>query len=385
MARHTLGLAMIMKNEVEDLDRIVKDYGKFFDKIYVTVTDKKTYTALLKSDTANLVDLSYFKWIDHFGKARNYNLNQVKTDYWMWLDLDDDIEGAENLAQVIDHMVTNDLDVVWIQYDAVRRVDTSESGSTLWRERIIKTASKLEWRNVAIHETLGIEKEIKQEFLPQVIIKHRKTIEQLSESWERNRAILERDWQRSHGVETAWYQSLDLMQLGDYEGAIEKLLFVARHGKIKLLRFEVWQNLCECYLQMGQYDAALAATNEANAIVPDHPRPWYQRFSIYMAMGHPGPALEAAEIAMSKRIQGNQLISTQDPSWYQYKGPFTVARAYLSIGNVERAYQLYSEVKRIAPQYIEEQSKAAGIEWDAVFEQAYNDKLSADQIFKNVG
>jgi hypothetical protein len=107
--RRTLGLAMIMKDEVEDLDRIVKDYGRFFDKIYVTVTDQKTYTALrkrfpAKSATTGPVELSYFKWIDHFGKARIYNQRQVKTDYWMWIDLDDEIEGAEKLPLVLELM-----------------------------------------------------------------------------------------------------------------------------------------------------------------------------------------------------------------------------------------------------------------------------------------
>lgn len=66
------------------------------------------------------------------------------------------------------------------------------------------------------------------------------------------------------------------------------------------------------------------------------------------------------------------VVLGHDPSLSQYRGPFMVAQAYLSIGNTERAYQLYTQVKKAAPQYIEELSVANGVRWDDTFEQAYN-------------
>jgi tetratricopeptide (TPR) repeat protein len=371
-SRPTLSLAMIMKDEIEDLDRIVKDYGQYFDKIYVTVTHQKTYDALQKSTLATQVELSYFKWIDHFGKARLYNQQQVKTDYWMWIDLDDEIEGAENIPQVFDHMVTNNLDVIWFQYDYVPRVNLSDPGSILWRERIIKTAPNLAWSDVAVHETLdeAIQGDIKEELLPNVMIKHRKKAEQFQVSQDRNKLILEKDWQRAPGAITGYYLGRTLGGLGDYEGAIEKLLFAAQNSEIIPVRFGAWQNICECYLKTGQYDTALAAANEVAAIDSDHPAPWYQRFAIYRAMGDYVLALQSAEIAMSKRMEGGRgLMLTQDQSLYQYKGPFDIARAYLEFGNVERAYELYQHVKKIAPEYIDEQSIASNVQWSDAFEK----------------
>jgi hypothetical protein len=381
--RHTLGLAMIMKDEVEDLDRIINDYGKYFDKIYVTVTDRKTYTALSKRFPAkpaadSLVELSYFKWIDHFGKARRFNQQQIKTDYWMWIDTDDEIEGAENIPSMVEYMVTNDLDVVWFLYDYVRRVNLSEPGSISWRERIVKTAPNLAWNDVAVHETLdeAIQGDIREELHSNVIIKHRKTAEQFPLSRDRNKLILEKDWLRAPNAVTGYYLGGTLTELGDYEGAIEKLSFAAEHSDIRPVKFGAWENLYECYFRTGDYNAALIAIGECIAIDPDHPGPWYKKFTVYGAMGLHDEAMQSAETAMSKRIQGNLEIVSNDPTWYQYRGPFAVAQAYLSIGNVERAHQLYQEVKKIAPGYIDEISKATSVQWGAVFEQAYKDKLT---------
>jgi tetratricopeptide (TPR) repeat protein len=381
--RCTLGLAMIMKDEVEDLDRIINDYGRFFDKIYVTVTDKNIYDTLHKkfnknSEAYKKAELSFFKWIDHFGKARTYNTQQVRTDYWMWIDLDDEIEGANNIPTVLEYMVTNNLDAVWFQYDYAPRVTLSDPASISWRERIIKTASNLTWKDEAIHEYINIQEDIRQDFLSQVVIKHRKTAEQLRVTGERNRIILEKDWQRSHRAITAWYMGKYLTRMGDYEGAIEKFLFVTEQSEIKPERFRAWQALGDIYIETGNYEASLDAANEGIAIYPDHPGPWYLKFAVYAATGDYDTALQSAEIALSKRIEGEMARYSHDPSKYEYRGPFAVAQAHLLRGNIERAYELYLQVKKTTPEYIDEASKAMGVQWGIVFEQAHRDKLTED-------
>lgn len=380
--RRTLGLAMIMKDEIEDLDRIVRDYGKYFDKIYVTATEKKTHTALTKKiaknpDVYNKLELSYFKWIDHFGKARIYNQKQIKTDYWMWIDTDDEIEGAEHLPSVPEYMDTNNLDDVWFPYDYTRRVSIIEHETATWRERIIRTNSELKWSDDAVHENINAPGNNNENFLSNIIVKHRRTADQQQLSMERNRVILEKDWQRSRRVPTAYYLGATYKDSGDYAGAVEKLLFVVNHNSTSAaLKFKAWQLLFDCYFITGNYDAALAATDACIAIASGHPAPWYQRFTAYRAMGYDTAAMQVAEIAMSIRIDPEgelAVVLGHDPSLSQYRGPFMVAQAYFSIGNIERAYQLYTEVKKIAPQYIEELSAANGTQWSDTFEQAYAD------------
>ena len=377
--RSTLGLAMIMKDEIEDLDRIIRDYGKYFDKVYVTATEKKTYTALTKKiaknpDVYKNLELSYFKWIDHFGKARIYNQKQIETDYWMWIDTDDEIEGAEHLTSVSEYMNTNNLDDVWFPYDYTRRVSSMEHETATWRERIIRTASELRWSDDAVHENIDAQGEGSKNFLSNIIVKHRRTAEQQQSSMQRNRLILEKEWQRSKRVPVAYYLGATYKESGDYAGAMKKLLFVVSHNSTSAaLKFKAWQLLFDCYFHTGNYDEALAATDACIVIASGHPAPWYQRFTVYRAMGYDIAAMQVAEIAMAMHVDPEgelAVVLGYDPSLSLYRGPFMIAQAYLSIGNTERAYELYSEVKKIAPQYIEEQGTVE-VRWDSVFEHAH--------------
>lgn len=376
--RPTLGLTMIMKDEIDDLDRIIHDYGSSFDKVYVTVTDKKTYNTLRRRrangfEAGGLVVLSYFEWIDHFGKARLYNQKQIKTDYWMWIDLDDEIEGVEHLPRVVEYMIAKKLDAVVFRYDRTNRSSSTEPDPIQWRERVIRTGSDLRWGDKAVHENIYIEGNTDM-LLSDVIVKHRKTAEQKLLSSARNKLILENEWRREPSVETAQYLGASLMDEGDYDGAIEKILYVIKHSENKVERFRAWRRLSDCYLHLGQHEAALAATDECIAIDSSHPDPWYQKFVICQVMNRYHTAVYFAEIAMSKSLEGEMaVLLVNDPSLYEYRGPFDVAKIYLSIGNVERAYALYSEVKKKAPQYIKDISTENGVQWNDVFEQAYDE------------
>lgn len=371
-SRPTLALALIMKDEIDDLNRIISDYGQFFDKIYVTVTHRKTYLTLRKSFNSKLIELSYFKWIDHFGKARRYNQHQIKTNYWMWIDLDDEIVGADRLADTVNYMESNNLGAVWFQYDYIRHDESVGPTSVQWKVRVIKTSSELEWSDEAVHENIYIQEGIQHKLISErdIVIRHRKTSEELPISAERNRAILLNDWKQKPRAMTAHYLGRDYVMAGDHQSAIDMFLYVTQNSVNLALKFDAWQSLCESYFQTGNYAAALAAANEAMSLEPDHPGPRYQRFAVYWAMGEHKLALESAEIAMTKKVEGGDvgILLDHDPTWYQYKAPFNVARAYLAIGDNKKAYEIYSSVKKIAPQYIDELSKADGIQWHDVFE-----------------
>lgn len=377
-SRPTLGLAMIMKDEIEDLERILNECGDYFDKFYITATNKKLHTALKKKiadkhPAYKQVELSYFEWIDHFGKARLYNHSQIKTDYWMCIDPDDEIEGAENLSAVIDYMIEKNLDATVFPYETPRRTNLSEPVTIGWRERVIRTASGLKWSDKPIHENIYIEGDTDM-LVKSVVVKHRRTAAEKLQSGDRNKKILEKAWAESPSAEIAKYLGATLMDFGDYEGAIEKMLYSAENYESNAEKFRAWKRVSDCYALLGRYDAAIVAAGECIAIDPDHPGPWYQKFTVYQAAGMHSTAMYCAENALTKRDDGElAILLGSDPSQYEYRGPFSIAQAYLSLGKVERAYELYQHVKKVAPQYIEEQSAITGTQWSDAFEQAYDD------------
>ncbi|MCA9334853.1 tetratricopeptide repeat protein, partial [Candidatus Saccharibacteria bacterium] len=292
-----------------------------------------------------------------------------------WIDLDDEIVGAEKIAGELEYMVKNNLDVIWFRYDYIPRETLSDPESLSWRERIVKNAPNLEWRDVAVHETLdeSIQGEINEELRSEIIIKHRKTLDGFLKSNDRNQRILEKDWAAAPTAVTGYYLGRTLAGLGEYEDAIDKLVFAAEKSEIIPVQFESWLNLCDCYFALTKYDKALDAANKAMTIDPDHPMPWFKKFMVYQAQGMHTAAMHCAEMSLEKPVEGGRgLVLTVDLSWYQYKAPFEIARAYLAMGKNDRAYDLYKKVKDRAPQYIEELGTKMNISWDDMFEVAYN-------------
>src|SRR5438105_637203 len=113
----TLGLSMIT-NKADKTIEFLDKYGKYFDKWFITVADKdKEQYLILNKLMYDKINLSYYKWNDDFAAARNFNLDQITTDYWFWADDDDDIINPERLAELVNFMQQNRMEVLQFKYD----------------------------------------------------------------------------------------------------------------------------------------------------------------------------------------------------------------------------------------------------------------------------
>lgn len=111
-----------------------------------------------------------FPWCDDFSAPRNFLLEKVRTDYWMWMDADD-VLNEENLEKLksLKEALDPGIDVVMMEYAA----GFDQSGRTTFsyfRERIMKTSRNFRW-NGAVHETVIPEGNI---IYSDVVIRHRK-------------------------------------------------------------------------------------------------------------------------------------------------------------------------------------------------------------------
>ena len=148
----TVGLSQIT-NDAKATQKFIQKYGQYFDKYFITVADKnKTqYYELQKLDDPKL-ELSYFKWIDDFAAARNFNKEKIDTDYWFWADSDDDIIYPERISELVKYTVKNELDIVQLKYDYAQN-DNGDAISDHWRERLIKTSYEGKW-STPVHEII---------------------------------------------------------------------------------------------------------------------------------------------------------------------------------------------------------------------------------------
>ena len=164
----SLSLCMIVKNEEAVLERILKPVSQVMDAILIADTGSSDRTKeIAEQYTSQVFD---FPWCDDFSAPRNFLLEKVRTDYWMWMDADD-VLNEENLEKLksLKEALDPGTDVVMMEYAA----GFDQSGRTTFsyfRERIMKTSRNFRW-NGAVHETVIPEGNI---IYSDVVIRHRK-------------------------------------------------------------------------------------------------------------------------------------------------------------------------------------------------------------------
>ena len=191
----TLGLGMIVRDELKEFEQILKSVYDYIDNCFLTVTSEESLDAFEELiDKYPKLKVSYFHWVADFAKARNYNLKQIDTDYWFWLDSDDVIQHADYLPEQIERMERDELDVIFWPYNYMQN-DAGECLALHDRERLIRRSHPFKWEG-AIHETL-IGSDPRPGYEEQIIVLHNKRPEDAIHSTERNQKILLREYKKT--------------------------------------------------------------------------------------------------------------------------------------------------------------------------------------------
>ncbi|MDY4187594.1 MAG: glycosyltransferase family 2 protein [Candidatus Borkfalkiaceae bacterium] len=144
-----LSLCMIVKNEADKIEDLLKTAKKFADEIVVVdtgSTDKTVETVKRYADV-----FSEFKWMNDFSAARNYAFSLAGGKYLMWLDADDVItdENVEKINRLKNNFIA---DVYMAKY--VCGVDESGNAAlTYYRERIIINCAAAKFSG-KVHEAI---------------------------------------------------------------------------------------------------------------------------------------------------------------------------------------------------------------------------------------
>jgi glycosyltransferase involved in cell wall biosynthesis len=100
----TIGLALIAKDEAEDLPKLLASVEGAFDHVVLVDTGSTDLTVEVFEDwcqrTHQRHTVGTFQWRDDFGAARNHALSLLTTDWTCWADCDDTIHGARNLRRL---------------------------------------------------------------------------------------------------------------------------------------------------------------------------------------------------------------------------------------------------------------------------------------------
>jgi len=363
----TLGLSQITNDADATLNFVAK-YGKYFDKIFITVADKTKKQYNILKDRLPEANITYFKWIDDFAAARNFNLEQIDTVYWLWADSDDEIENPERLPEIVKYMAQNDLDLVQLKYDYAQN-EQGEAISDHWRERIIKTSYEGKW-STPVHEIIQ-GPPAHHEKSSWVTIKHNKTKEDVAKSILRNKAILEKHFEKTKDPRDAYYLGMTALGLKDPKTAIQWFLQHVKTSGWDEDQYRSWCRIADSEYILQNFDQALYATDEAIKLKPEFPDAYFIKVLIYTTEERFDKGIEWLKVAMAKPEP--HTLSIVDPTLYKWRGMAMGAQCYLFAGRIKEAFNLYKVV-------MSENPEAFDPHFQKLFEDAYYDSKAIDYL-----
>lgn len=339
----TLGLAIIVKEYDKRVHKLVMGMTKHVDTIYIQINGSDT---AIKEKLPDNVEVSAYEWNDNFADARNALHQEIKTDYWLWLDDDDVLEGAENLRDMCEDMKSTGTDVMYFPY----HYEIDEIGETViyqWRERILRTGIKGKWLGT-VHETFVPEEEVKVHKTDGAQVYHVKSEADKKKSQERNHKIL-LDMYKQTPRDPRYTHYLAISHHGreEWEEAIKMFLEHIRESGWPEESYRSWINIADCLFNQGKYDEAMDAATQAMKLLPHYPNAYYVMQQATFHQDHNEESLEWFSMAEQKPVP--ETSQAHDPTVYKFRAKLMAAMSFMFLGEPEQAYALMKKVEKIQP------------------------------------
>lgn len=353
--RPTISLACICKNERENFPRFLKSVAGCFDEIHITDTGSTDGTIeWLQSDEPSKivgckVNLHHFKWINDFSAARNASFEPVKTDYVLWLDLDDTLHNPDGFKLWRDHAMEFN-QFVLATYNYAMNKDGTPAVSFA-RERVFKMSLKPKWQYF-VHEGVVPPPGTHVSFATTWAVNHMRTDEDFAKDKSRNLKLIEA---RASELDARmkFYYGKELYENGNTEKAIRVLIEAVSdekcegHDRILGLQYACYALMAEADKMKPEFvaDKCVKAIDLAHkGLQLDPTRAEYNVIigECYLKLGNimaALPAFAAAEHSISGALPGGT-YSTPIFAYkqhYQDYPKIQKAKCYFHIGRLDDA------------------------------------------------
>lgn len=252
MKRPTIALCAIMRDEMSHLKEFLASVEGCFDEIHLTdtgsVDGSKEFAKEHGMDIAKTpVYVKDFTWVDDFAAARNFSMDGVKTDFVMWMDLDDVLSSKEEFKTWRDNvMLLNDFWLAPYNY----AYQDGKPIITFLRERVVRTSKKFAWE-FFIHEGMIAKEPVKAQVATNWTINHQRTEEDYRKDYERNVSMLEKKSKTEDlPPRLQWYFGKELHDKGRFAEGYTWLDRVIDNPRLELHdRILCFEYLVRCCLQ----------------------------------------------------------------------------------------------------------------------------------------
>ncbi len=380
-----ISLCLIVKpdpKEAKLLKNCLESAHKYVDEICITITGKnEKIEEVCRKYKAKV---SYFKWINDFAAARNFNFSQAKGDWIFWMDSDDKVKGGENLKNAVKLLEENGGDVGIMEY----LYDFDKFGNITVQHkkaRLIKNDGCVVWKG-KLHEDLIPERGVTQFLIKDIEIIHCSTGERKEAAKERNLGIALLQYKENpDDPKNTWDVANAYLALGKQAEAIEFYnRFIPETGSEEE-RFLAWQRKAHALMEIEEYKHSAASYWEAMKIRPWYPDPYLGLGEMFFRIGDYKRAKEFLIQGLTKEVPDMTSIVI-NPRDYDYNPLQILARVYFYLNRPEDAkkclekclefYPKNREIKKTINDLDEEIKKLKKI--DEVYEKALKCKTKEE-------
>lgn len=241
-----------MRDEIQHIQAFLESVKGCFDEIHLTDTGSIDGTLeWAQSEQASLaagcpVKIKTFTWIDDFAAARNHSMNEVTTDYVMWMDLDDRMSSIEEFTRWRDHVMG--LQDFWLAPYNYAFNPEGQPICVFMRERVIKTKKKFSWKYF-IHEGMIADEPVNGAMVNNWTVDHHRTPQDYEKDFARNVSLLEK--RANEGdlpTRLKWYYGKELFDKQRFQEAYTWLNQVVDNPQLehhdRVLTFEYLSRAC---------------------------------------------------------------------------------------------------------------------------------------------
>jgi tetratricopeptide (TPR) repeat protein len=313
----TVALSMIVKDEVEAVESLVRDALPYFNQVNLVVSDKPSANKLKKlaeelnrqAPEGRSVNVKWREWNNRFDEARNVAMGMCTTDFFFWLDADDsfDFKAIPQLKAIADE---NNIDAIFLPYNYAQ----DERGNSItrhWRERLVRLGRGYEWRGW-VHETCITDDPKAITHKVEAEVTHHNSPEHARASYERNHAILAVAYDETKDPRYLHYLGMSFFTRKEYDKAAELLSEYLKVGGSVEDTYRSLGILSECAYFLGQLDLALEYAAKCATLKPEYPMAYWLLAQYEADQDQYAEALEWVKVSESK--PDPDTLSVWDPT-----------------------------------------------------------------------
>lgn len=338
MDRPTIGLAMICKDGVaRELRRCLSSIAPYVDQIVLVDTGPKGTSGSKVAAEFNAEYYHSTAWwdkkarcIDDFGAARDFAFSFLTTDWLMWIDHDDVLEGGEFLREIVDN-APEEVGGFWMPY-FYAFTEQGECTTLHDRERLLRASIGWQWQN-RVHETAVPQSTVHWRQEQRVRYIHHGT----GSKSNRNFALLFKMYEENpEDLRTWMYIGNQYFADGQYQKAGEWYTRFYRDSRGTWL--DRWQSMAyagRAWREVGNVIAAAEADTSGIKMVPEWADCWYGMAENHIALRQWERAILYAEQGL--RMNAPERIIFINPLDYTIR-PYNILNvAYAASGMLEEA------------------------------------------------